>query len=75
VQEVNGELVQISAGSKHGLKVGDKLEVFRLTPARVSIAHLRLVAVDEDSAVAKSSPQPGQSVAVNDLVAREQAAK
>jgi RNA polymerase sigma factor (sigma-70 family) len=75
VQEVAGELVQISAGNKHGLKVGDKLEVYRLTPARVCIADLRVLAVEEDSAVAKSAPQPGQTIAVNDLVAREPAGK
>jgi hypothetical protein len=75
VQEVAGELVQISAGNKQGLKVGDTLEVYRLTPARVCIAHLRLVAVDEDTAVAKSSPKPGRTVSVNDLVAREPTGK
>lgn len=64
------DLVQVTMGTGHGLKVGDTLDVFRpgLRPAYVG--RLRLVAVDATEVIGQVSGQPKTPVEFGDVAVR-----
>lgn len=70
VKKVNGDLVLVATGSKHGLRFGDLLEVYRAGPVPVHVGRLKIVAVDENEVTGKLTPSPDQKVSVGDLVTR-----
>lgn len=69
VVKMSGTLLQLSAGSDVGLKVGHTLELFRLDPKPLYIGTVRITAVDPKGAVAApqgkllSEPQIGDQFA------------
>lgn len=55
----NEQLIVISLGTDHGVKVGHTLEVFRTTPEPKYLGMVRIISVTTDSAVGRQVVPPG----------------
>lgn len=75
VKRINGELVLITTGKKHGLRFGDLLEVYRPGRESIYVGRLRVLAVDETEVIGKLTPFANQEVKVGDQATKTDASK
>jgi len=70
VERVDKDLVRVSLGTDHGIRVGNTLEVYRSNPTGY-VGTLRIVDAYHHTAVARFTPSPGsgQTVREGDTVA------